>query len=59
MSEERISQLEDAVKHLILSKQEEEVLADHQDREMTLEEFHNKDQEHKSVWERFLSWIEE
>ena len=54
---ERISRLEDAVKHLILSKQEEGMLADYDNKEMTLEEFHTKEQEHKSVWQKFLHWM--
>lgn len=54
---ERITRLEETVKHLVLCKQEEEVLADHHSKEMTLEEFHQKDQEHKTVFKKFLHWM--
>ena len=53
---ERITRLENAVKHLILCKQEEEVLAD-PDSKITLMEFHAKDQEHKTVFKKFLHWM--
>ena len=60
MSEEaRIARLEDAVKHLILSKQDDEALADYfGDTKITSLEEHNKrDQEHKTVFKKFLHWM--
>ena len=55
---ERIRHLEEAVKHLILSKQEEELLADPFNNTIsTLEEHHKKDQEHKTVFQKFLHWM--
>jgi len=53
----RINQLEDVVKHLILCKQEEEILADHFNREVTLGELYQKDQKHKTVFQKFLRGI--
>lgn len=53
----RISQLEDVVKHLILCKKEDGFLADHFDKKMTLEELWQKDQEHKTVFQKFLQRI--
>ena len=58
MSEEaRVARLEDAVKHLILSKQEEERLGDPFNTKETLEDFHKRDQEHKTVFQKFLHWV--
>ena len=55
---ERIRHLEEAVKHLILSKQEEEFLADPFNNTIsTLEDFHKREQEHKTVFQRFLHWV--
>ena len=56
---ERIKHLEDAVEHLILSKQDDEALADYfGDTKLTsLEEHHKRDQEHKNVFKGFLHWV--
>lgn len=54
----RIKHLEEAVTHLILAKQDEEKLANYFDKEMTLEEHHKRDQTHKTVFQKFLNWIE-
>ena len=54
---ERISRLEDAVKHLILSKQEEEALGDPFNTKETLGDFHKRDQAHKTVFQKFLHWV--
>jgi hypothetical protein len=56
-NEARIARLEDAVKHLILSKQDEEKLANYFDEKMSLEEHHKRDQAHKTVFQKFLHWV--
>ena len=53
----KIAKLEDTVKHLILSKQEEEALGDPFNTKETLEDFHKRDQEHKTVFQKFLHWM--
>jgi hypothetical protein len=53
---ERIIQLEDAVKHLILSRNDDEKYAA-VDSKMTMEELAREDQIHRTVFQKFLHWM--
>jgi hypothetical protein len=54
---ERITRLEETVKHLIslwLDSREYDDL----DSKITMEEFYKKEQEHKTVFQKFLHWVD-
>ncbi len=54
---ERINRLENVVKHLVLTKSNDELLQDPDNSKFTFEEHYKKDQEHKSVFKKFLQSI--
>ena len=56
MSEERISRLEETVKHLIQHTFDVSTYADHESK-MSMEEFAKREDVHKKAYQKFLEWM--
>lgn len=56
-AEEKISRLEETVKHLILFINDRELLGDPTNKEMTIKKHAEREQEHKDVFQKFLYWV--